>query len=89
MGPTDFGWQYCGWNIDDVEVVGCACDDPLIGDLDRDGDVDVRDLELLADCLGGPDVAYTPECAVADLTADAQVDLMDFALLQAACDGLP
>lgn len=20
MGPTDYGWQYCGWNIDDVEV---------------------------------------------------------------------
>jgi hypothetical protein len=20
MGPTDSGWQYCGWNIDDVEI---------------------------------------------------------------------
>jgi len=21
MGPTDVGWQYCGWNIDDIRVV--------------------------------------------------------------------
>ena len=21
MGPTDTGWQYCGWNIDDVQVL--------------------------------------------------------------------
>ena len=22
MGPTDDSWQYCGWNIDDVEIWG-------------------------------------------------------------------
>lgn len=25
MGTTDGGWTYCGWNIDDVEVVGSEC----------------------------------------------------------------
>ncbi|MCK5127346.1 MAG: M28 family peptidase [candidate division Zixibacteria bacterium] len=32
MGVTDGGWTYCGWNIDDVEVIGYQCDaayDPL------------------------------------------------------------
>jgi V8-like Glu-specific endopeptidase len=24
MGPTDGGWTYCGWNIDDVEISGLA-----------------------------------------------------------------
>ncbi|MFH1687126.1 MAG: hypothetical protein ABIE70_06335 [bacterium] len=27
MGTTDGSWQYCGWNIDDLEVVGYTCDD--------------------------------------------------------------
>jgi predicted outer membrane repeat protein len=31
MGTTDVSWRFCGWNIDDIEIVG----DP--GDSDRDG----------------------------------------------------
>lgn len=27
MGTTDGSWTYCGWNIDDVEVVGYRCED--------------------------------------------------------------
>ena len=26
MGTTDGSWQYCGWNLDDVRVVGYTCD---------------------------------------------------------------
>ncbi len=26
MGPTDSGWTYCGWNIDDVEICGYRID---------------------------------------------------------------
>ncbi len=26
MGTTDAGWTYCGWNIDDVAVVGYQCE---------------------------------------------------------------
>ena len=34
MGPTDSAWQYCGWNIDDVQIValgggGPTCDDGI------------------------------------------------------------
>ncbi|MBD3234347.1 MAG: T9SS type A sorting domain-containing protein [candidate division Zixibacteria bacterium] len=25
IGPTDVGWRYCGWNIDDIEVYGFDC----------------------------------------------------------------
>jgi len=28
MGVTDASWPYCGWNIDDVAVIGYGCDDP-------------------------------------------------------------
>ncbi len=35
MGPTDFGVEYCGWNIDDLEIIGYSCDDA--GDTDNDG----------------------------------------------------
>jgi hypothetical protein len=24
MGPTDEGWTYCGWNIDDIQIVAHA-----------------------------------------------------------------
>jgi C1A family cysteine protease len=36
MGPTDGGWTYCGWNIDDIEIWGMAegvmtgIDDPVV-----------------------------------------------------------
>jgi hypothetical protein len=33
MGPTDVAWQYCGWNIDDVQIValggGPTCSDGI------------------------------------------------------------
>ncbi|MBD3168444.1 MAG: T9SS type A sorting domain-containing protein [candidate division Zixibacteria bacterium] len=25
IGPTDDSWQYCGWNIDDLEIRGYSC----------------------------------------------------------------
>ncbi len=25
IGRTDGGWQYCGWNIDDIEITGYSC----------------------------------------------------------------
>jgi C1A family cysteine protease len=36
MGPTDVGWTYCGWNIDDIEIWGLGegvvtdVDDPVV-----------------------------------------------------------
>lgn len=28
MGPTDFAWTWCGWNIDDVEILGDTPTEP-------------------------------------------------------------
>ncbi len=25
MGSSDISWQYCGWNIDDLEIIGYVC----------------------------------------------------------------
>jgi hypothetical protein len=35
MGPTDYGYAYCGWNIDDLRVTAQACDTST--DEDEDG----------------------------------------------------
>jgi len=37
MGTTDVGWQYCGWNIDDIELWGLdratnPCSDGVLGE---------------------------------------------------------
>jgi len=28
IGPTDVGWQYCGWNIDDIAISGTSASGP-------------------------------------------------------------
>lgn len=39
MGTTDSGWTYCGWNIDDVEVLGVlSVDGPFFADGFESGD---------------------------------------------------
>jgi hypothetical protein len=48
-----------------------------VGDIDRDGDVDLSDLTLLLSAFGAP---CAPSCA-ADLDHDGDVDLSDLALL--------
>lgn len=59
-------------------------DCPLLstGDLDYDGDVDADDFGLLAPCLLGPSVPATGDCENADLDADTDCDLADFAVFQ-------
>ena len=54
------------------------------GDLEGDGDVDLDDYTLFADCMDGPDVAPRPslatraQCLAAfDFDADGDVDLAD------------
>ncbi len=34
MGTTDGGWRYCGWNIDNLHLIGFNC----VPDTDTDGD---------------------------------------------------
>lgn len=58
----------------------------VFGDLDHDGDVDLVDFAIFADCVSGADVPARPGCEEANLDGDSvgDVDLSDFALLQQA-----
>jgi hypothetical protein len=59
-------------------------------DINRDGDVDLADFVLFAECLAGPHVSLPPASCPADRFArcdfdtDTDVDLADFTLLQSA-----
>jgi C1A family cysteine protease len=78
MGPTDGGWTYCGWNIDDVRIRGFE-PPPLEGDVNGDCVVDIMDLAIVLANYGAPDP--TPEQG--DLDADGDVDLADLGLVLA------
>jgi len=74
MGPTDGSLQYCGWNIDDLEIFGHDCHIPGCcaqrGDIDHNGTIepDIADLVYLVTYMfqNGPaplcDDPYEPEC---------------------------
>ena len=75
MGTTDGSVTYCGWNIDDVEIVGVIPNEGIPGDLNGDGEVDGADLGLLfaswGPCAGCP----------ADLNGDGFVNGADVGLM--------
>lgn len=64
--------------------------EPLIGDLDDDGGVDLTDHAAISSCLSGPDVAVErpwpltgTDCAsVFDFTGNGRIDLADYAVFQ-------
>ena len=60
---------------------------PLPGDFDRDGDVDLADFLLSAQCFAESEQPLTEHCLVADLDWDGDVDLADVILLQAGFTG--
>ena len=85
MGETDGGWQYCGWNIDDIELHGVGLFAPDPGDFNHDGYVNLADFDQFPGCLTGPD--HGPPlsgCEIFDFDADEDVDLADFAGFQQA-----
>jgi hypothetical protein len=72
-----------GFVIHDVTATPVA-----IGDIDRDGDVDLVDLHLLTDCMTGPNNSTPPPACDAlhfdasDLDSDVDVDIKDFDVYQ-------
>jgi len=73
------------------DVLMCPAE-PLVGDLDQDGDVDFNDLGIFNFCMQGPDVDYPAGqfCLIADLQGlDADVDLSDFGILQESAGQTP
>ncbi len=77
MGSTDDSGTYCGWNLDDVRILGFEAAEPIIGDLNGDGVVDIADLATLLGSYG--DTGVNPEDG--DLDGDGDVDLNDLAIL--------
>jgi hypothetical protein len=58
------------------------------GDFDRDCDVDANDTAAFEACASGPEIAQSdPDCGGAKLDADADVDHLDFSLLQRCFTG--
>ena len=87
MGPTDGGWQYCGWNIDDIEVQAVELFVPAAGDYNHDGQVSLADYASFADCMTGPDGGPCSDgCGVFDFDGDEDVDLADFSGMQEAME---
>jgi hypothetical protein len=75
MGTTDGSVVYCGWNIDDVRIIGVVPNRDVPGDLNGDGIVNGADMGLLL-------VSWGPcsGCA-ADFNGDGIVDGADMGLL--------
>jgi len=65
--------------LDDVQLL---CAPPAFGDFDGDGDADLADFLILADCLQGPDVPVAGDCLATDADGDTDVDLADVAAFQ-------
>jgi hypothetical protein len=80
MGTTDAGWQYCGWNIDDVEIWGVKPELQCPADFDGDGDVDSADLLYLLAAWGTPG---------GDVDGDGDTDAADLLALLAAWGECP
>ena len=65
----------------------------LVGDLDGDGDVNLEDFAIFADCLAGPEVNTPPPACTQqqfdspDLDRDNDVDLSDFGGFQVTSCG--
>jgi C1A family cysteine protease len=78
MGPTDGGWTYCGWNVDDILVLafkyGVSC-----GDANGDKEIDIADVVYLINYLfiSGPPPQCQPVTACGDVNKDGQVDITD------------
>ncbi len=56
----------------------------VVGDIDLDGDVDLADHSILANCLTGPGGGILPDCDTANIDGDKDVDLGDFQVFQVA-----
>ncbi len=61
MGGSDGAWTYCGWNIDDLQIIGYGCE--MNPDGDNDGYPDTEDNCPL---VSNPDQADTDEDGVGD-----------------------
>ena len=81
MGTTDGSWQYCGWNIDDVEVWGVEPTPECPEDINGDGVVNTEDLLILLGNWGNS--------GDGDIDDNGVVNTADLLLLLAAWGDCP
>ncbi|MBK9128539.1 MAG: hypothetical protein IPM13_12195 [Phycisphaerales bacterium] len=86
MGPTDSGWTYCGWNIDDVAIYATGCE-TRPGDYNGDGQLGLSDALAFDGCLLGAGNGIGPTCGILDMDSDNDVDIADYAAFQTAFTG--
>lgn len=60
---------------------------PPPADFNRDGDVDLADLDRFEACGSGPAISFPAGCEVADFDSDGDVDQVDFGMLQRCISG--
>ena len=79
MGTSDSIWEFCGWNIDDVQIIAVS---PVVqGDLNCDGAVNVFDIDPFVLALtdaAAYEEAY-PDCNIyaGDCNDDGYVNSFD------------
>jgi len=97
VGPTDVGWQYCGWNIDDVLVSfsqPCGQTTPTPGACNNDGDVNLNgtitaeDAQLAFSIALGVMTPTLEEFCAADCNDSGDVTAGDAQIIFATALGL-
>ncbi|TWT41948.1 hypothetical protein RAS1_30720 [Phycisphaerae bacterium RAS1] len=81
MGTTDVSVAYCGWNIDDILILGVLPGGTLLGDLNCDGEVNILDINAFILAITDP-AAYAaayPDCNInlADCNGDGDENILD------------
>ncbi len=80
MGTSDTNTNSCGWNIDDVEIIGSAsliCSGTLLGDVNNDTKVDGQDIAEFVRVLLNPIAATNQETCSADVNQNCGVTMED------------
>ncbi len=82
-----FDCDACPGTIPGIAVDTYGCPPEILGDFDRDGDVDALDMDTFATCKGLPAVPSPAECLDRDFDLDHDVDQTDFAFIQRCRSG--
>lgn len=82
MGKTDGGYTYCGWNIDDIQILGYEYAF-ICGDVNKDGGISSGDVVYLINFLfiGGPPPQCEPITSCGDVNKDGTVNISDVVYL--------
>jgi hypothetical protein len=77
----------CPGTIPGAAVDADGCPLPILGDFDRDGDVDAADFIVFINCRSGPKIPRSAGCASSDFDHDNDVDHDDFGRFQRCYSG--